>query len=248
MRLKVEYMSLGQLAPYAGNAKKHTEKQIEQLANSIDQFGFNDPIGVWTNPDGVLEIVEGHGRVMACKELGWDDDAKVPVIRLDHLDDEARRAYTHVHNQLTMNTGFDIEKLESEMKKLDFEWSDFGFNVKDVEQPDEKYTTATNIPQYEPETAEMPTFSEMVDTSKRDELIAEIEASDIDDDAKAFLEAAASRHCVFSYSKIADYYSQAPAKVQRLMERSALVIIDYDDAIANGYATLKGALERISVE
>lgn len=70
MRLKVEYARLGDLSPYANNSKEHPSWQVEQIANSIDQFGFNDPVGVWTNPDGVLEIVEGHGRVMACEQLG----------------------------------------------------------------------------------------------------------------------------------------------------------------------------------
>ena len=83
--------------------------QVEQIANSIDQFGFNDPIGVWTNPQGVCEIVEGHGRLLAAQKLGIE---KVPVIRLDHLDDDARRAYVHVHNQTTMTSGFDLDKLQ----------------------------------------------------------------------------------------------------------------------------------------
>lgn len=108
MRLKIEQMRTSDLAPYAGNAKEHPSWQVEQIANSIDQFGFNDPIGVWTNPQGVCEIVEGHGRLLAAQKLGIE---KVPVIRLDHLDDDARRAYVHVHNQTTMTSGFDLDKL-----------------------------------------------------------------------------------------------------------------------------------------
>lgn len=132
MRLKVEYARLGDLAPYANNSKEHPSWQVEQIANSIDQFGFNDPVGVWTNPDGVLEIVEGHGRVMACKELGWDDDAKVPIVKLDHLDDDARRAYVHVHNQTTLTSGLDSEMLKIDMEQLgDFDWGAFGFEQND---------------------------------------------------------------------------------------------------------------------
>lgn len=128
MRLKVEYARLGDLAPYANNSKEHPSWQVEQIANSIDQFGFNDPVGVWTNPNGVLEIVEGHGRVMACKELGWDDDAKVPIVKLDHLDDDARRAYVHVHNQTTLTSGLDSDMLEIDMEQLgEFDWEAFGF-------------------------------------------------------------------------------------------------------------------------
>ena len=92
-KLKVEYARTSELVPYAGNAKEHPDWQVEQIANSIDQFGFNDPVGVWTRQDGQLEIVEGHGRVLAAKELGIEN---VPIVRLDHMDDDARRAYEHI--------------------------------------------------------------------------------------------------------------------------------------------------------
>lgn len=127
MKLKIEQMRVDELAPYAGNAKEHPAWQVEQIANSIDQFGFNDPVGVWTNPQGVCEIVEGHGRVLAAKLLGLDS---VPVIRLDHLDDDARRAYVHVHNQTTLTSGFDLDRLQAEMDSIaGFEWADFGFDM-----------------------------------------------------------------------------------------------------------------------
>lgn len=123
-KLKVETMATEELAPYAHNARVHTAAQVDTIAESIKQFGFNDPVGVWTNPDGVLEIVEGHGRVMAAKQLGLD---KIPVIRLDHLDDDGRRAYTHVHNQTTDNSVFDFSILDGELDALDFDWDAFGF-------------------------------------------------------------------------------------------------------------------------
>ena len=127
MKLKIEQMRVDELAPYVGNAKEHPAWQVEQIANSIDQFGFNDPVGVWTNPQGACEIVEGHGRVLAAKLLGLDS---VPVIRLDHLDDDARRAYVHVHNQTTLTSGFDLDRLQAEMDSIaGFEWADFGFDM-----------------------------------------------------------------------------------------------------------------------
>lgn len=123
--LTVEEMPTEALIPYANNAKEHSQLQVEQIANSIEAFGFNDPVGVWENAQGELEIVEGHGRVMAAKRLGID---VLPVIRLDHLTDEQRRAYTHVHNQTTLNSGFDSEMLEVDLEVLDFDWDDFGFD------------------------------------------------------------------------------------------------------------------------
>lgn len=124
-KLKVERAKTADLIPYVGNAKIHTAEQVDQIAASIEQFGFSDPIGVWTNPDGRLEIVEGHGRVMAANLLGMEE---VPIIRLDHLDDAARRAYTHVHNQTALSSGFDFGILDEELTSIDgFDWADFGF-------------------------------------------------------------------------------------------------------------------------
>lgn len=129
-KLKIETAKTRELIPYAGNAKEHPEWQVDQICASIEQFGMDDPIAVWTNKDGELEIVEGHGRLLACKKLGIND---VPIIKLDHLDDEARRAYAHVHNQLTMNTGFDIDKLNEDLKTLNgFEWQDLGFDIPET--------------------------------------------------------------------------------------------------------------------
>lgn len=121
MKLTVEYMPIERLKPYANNAKIHTPEQIEQIKKSITDFGMNDPIAVWGS-DNI--IVEGHGRLMACKELGLKT---VPVIRLDGLTDDQRKAYTIVHNQTTMNTGFDIDILNDELENIEIDMSDFGF-------------------------------------------------------------------------------------------------------------------------
>jgi hypothetical protein len=121
--LAIEEVPTDSLVPYANNAKIHTNEQIGQICASIGEFGFNDPVAVWDGPEGT-EIVEGHGRVIAAKKLGL---GALPIIRLDHLTDAQRRAYTHVHNQLTMNTGWDFDKLEIDLEGLDFDFGDFGF-------------------------------------------------------------------------------------------------------------------------
>lgn len=127
-QLQVEYEGTESLVPYARNAKEHTAEQVEQIAKSIEEFGFNDPVAVWTNAEGDSEIVEGHGRVLAAKKLGME---RVPVMHLDRMTDEQRRAYTHVHNQLTMNTGWDFETLDldiEELSGLGFRMGEFGFD------------------------------------------------------------------------------------------------------------------------
>ena len=125
MRLKVEYIPIDTLKPYDKNAKIHTSEQVEQIKKSIQDFGMNDPIAVWGNDN---LIVEGHGRLMACQVLGYKE---VPIIRLDDLTDEQRRAYTLVHNQTTMNTGFDIDILSEELENIDLDMLEFGFDMSD---------------------------------------------------------------------------------------------------------------------
>lgn len=131
-KLKIEYVDINSIKPYKNNAKLHPAEQIEQIMKSIEQFGMDDPIGVWKD-----EIVEGHGRLIACKELGMTE---VPIIRLDHLTNEERKAYTLAHNKLTMNSDFDIDILNDElMNSFDtIDMSDFGFDLDfDVEEEQE---------------------------------------------------------------------------------------------------------------
>lgn len=126
--LRQDMMRTSELVPYAGNAKRHPEWQVSQIASSIRAFGFNDPVAVWRDVAGHWVVVEGHGRLLAARELGMSE---VPVIRLDHLDDEARRAYTLAHNKLTMNTDFDAQMLDFELDAIEgFDMTEFGFEAE----------------------------------------------------------------------------------------------------------------------
>lgn len=242
--LKIEFEQTASLMPYVNNANIHTEEQVEQIANSIKEFGFNDPIAVWTNENGESEIIEGHGRVLAAKKLGLDS---LPVIHLDTLTDEARRAYTHVHNQLTRNSEFDWDMLDEELANLNFDFELFGFDhtdPTDILPDDDVYTDKVESIIYEP--SDIPVhLSNLADYTKYDNLVSDINDSDIPDDVKEFLIYAAGRHIVFNYQKIADYYSQADDEIKKLMEDSALVIIDYDRAIELGYVKLRDSLNAL---
>jgi site-specific DNA-methyltransferase (adenine-specific) len=122
-KLKIEYVSIGDLKPYERNAKLHPKEQVEQIKNSIKEFGFNDPVAVWKDS----EIIEGHGRLLAAQELGLTE---IPIIRLDSLTDQQRKAYMLAHNKLTMNSDFDMKILAEEIENiLDFDMSNFGFDV-----------------------------------------------------------------------------------------------------------------------
>lgn len=121
--LKIEYVPIDDLKEYENNAKLHPQEQIEQIKKSINQFGMNDPIAVWK--DNI--IIEGHGRLIACKQLGFKE---LPIIRLDGLTDDERKAYTLVHNKLTMNTDFNIDILNEELANIEINLDDFGFDIE----------------------------------------------------------------------------------------------------------------------
>lgn len=141
--LKIEYVRTEILKEYENNAKLHPQEQIEQIKNSIKEFGMNDPIGIWK--DNI--IIEGHGRLMACKELGMTE---VPIIRLDNLTDEQRKAYTLVHNQTTMNTGFDIDILNEELANINLDMSEFGFDIE-LDDIEEQEIVEDEIPEVQEE-------------------------------------------------------------------------------------------------
>lgn len=124
--LKIIMLKVKELKPYEKNVKLHPASQIEKIKKSIKEFGFNDPIAVWGENN---TIVEGHGRLIAAKELGFTE---VPCIRLDHLTEDERKAYTIVHNKTTMDTDFDEILLNEELKKIEesFNLFDFGLEIK----------------------------------------------------------------------------------------------------------------------
>lgn len=121
--MQIELINIDEIIPYENNAKLHPEEQIEQIKKSILEFGNNDPIAIDKNN----VIIEGHGRLLALKKLGYKE---VEVIKLGHLTEEQRKAYTLIHNKLTMNTDFDIEILESELATINIiDMSDFDFDL-----------------------------------------------------------------------------------------------------------------------
>lgn len=129
MELKIEYMALDKLRPYEKNARKHQKADLSTIKASISEFGMSDPIGVW-GKDNI--IVEGHGRYLACKELGIEE---VPVIHLDHLTDEQRRAYALAHNKTAEMSEWDFDLLGEELADiLDIDMSDFGFDLSEDEE------------------------------------------------------------------------------------------------------------------
>lgn len=232
----IVYKSIKDLKPYKKNAKKHPKEQVEQIANSIKEFGFTQPVLIDKNN----YVVAGHGRILGAKKAGLKE---VPTLCLDDLTEEQIKAYRLADNKLN-ESEWDKVLLDEELKELSetFDMGLFGFSMGLDEEEENKYTMKTNVPQYEIK-GEEPDISELVDTSKVKELQLRIKHSNVPDEVKQFLKLASYRHLQFNYSKIAEYYAHAEKEVQELMEDSALVIIDFDDAIAKGYVELTKQIE-----
>lgn len=121
---RIEMWPLERLKPYERNARTHSPEQVAQIVASIREFGFTNPILV----DGSDGILAGHGRLAAAKDMGL---AEVPVIVLNHLSAEQRRAYIIADNQLALNAGWDTELLQIEVAALnlaDFDLTLLGFD------------------------------------------------------------------------------------------------------------------------
>lgn len=122
----------------------------------------------------------------------------------------------------------------------------FELNNIDNEE-DLKYSKKIEVPQYLP-SREKPNIESLTDYTKYSKLIRDINNSTVSEEEKKFLKFAAARHIVFNYAKIADYYAHASAEMQELMEQSALIILDIDDAISNGYVKLSKDIEKLISE
>ena len=126
--MKIESLPLDRLIPYARNSRTHSDAQVAQVAASIREFGFTNPVLI----DGADGIIAGHGRVMAARKLGLD---KVPCIRLAHLSETQKRAYVIADNKLALNSGWDEEMLGLELadlREVDFDLDVVGFDESEL--------------------------------------------------------------------------------------------------------------------
>ena len=244
--MEIVYKKINELKPYENNSRTHDESQIKQICESIKEYG-------WTNPVLIDEkgmIIAGHGRVEAGKKL---DIKEVPCIVLSGLTEAQKKAYVIADNKMALNAGWNEELLKTELenlKELDFDLELTGFSKKELDKlfdeinESNPYTAKTEIPQYEIK-GEMPEIYELIEEEKVNQLIEDIRKSNVGEKEKEFLIKSAYRHYGFNYSKIAEYYCHQNKEMQELMEKSALVIIDINNAIAEGYAELKEEMEEM---
>lgn len=124
---QIEYLDVDLLAPYARNARTHSEEQIAQIARSIREFGWTNPVLIDQNDT----IVAGHGRVLAARTLGIHT---VPCLRIEFMAEAQRRAYVMADNQLALKAGWDFSLLRDEL----FDLKDVGFDIEVIGFDDEE--------------------------------------------------------------------------------------------------------------
>lgn len=255
-----EHIDIGALKPHPENYRKHPEEQIKHIIASIKEHGIYRDIVV-SRDDYILA---GHGVTEALKIIGVKD---VPVIRVncDHDSPQAKKIIVgdnHISNlaetdtealkQLLhgiddtdelLGTGFNQDIMEHLNSHVDIVTTEHiqGSQEEGKEEVSELYTRKIESPVYIP-TGEKPTIKDLYDSSKMTELCDKIEKSNIDDHLKIFLMYAAQRHTQFNYKNIAEYYAHSSKEVQELMEDSALVIIDFNKAIEDGFVEMNKSI------
>lgn len=252
--MNIVKMKVSELIPYINNPRNN-ENAVDKVASSIKEFGFKNPIVIDKNNI----IINGHTRLLASKKLGLKE---VPVIVADDLSEAQVKAFRIADNKTSEYAEWNEELLKIELEQLEemsfdldelnIDYSDFGLEI-DLEDTEEEfesdnvYTKEINVPHYEI-TGECPLLTDLVKEEKTNSLIERINNSNIPQGIKDFLIKASYRHLAFNYQNIAEYYAHADKEVQELMEESALVIIDYDNAIRNGYVQIKEAINEMIEE
>jgi hypothetical protein len=234
----IQVVPIGTLVPHPKNPNMHPPDQIERLADIIQVQGWRRPITV-SKQTGL--VIVGHGRLEAARLRGWTE---VPVTYQDYENEDLEYADMVADNAIDDWASLDLSAINANLENLgpDFELDllgikDFALDMSELEEGHNPYTKKIEIPIYEPR-GDKPKLSELYDMSKTEKLITDIENSQIPEIEKEFLRIAAYRHTKFDYENIAEFYAHATPATKDLMECSALVIIDFDKAIENGFVQL----------
>ena len=230
----MELVKISKVKPNETNPRFIKDSKFKKLVKSIKEFPEMlklRPIVV--NKDMV--VLGGNMRLKACKEAGLKD---VWILKADNLTEEQQKEFIVKDNVGFGEWDWDILANDWDIKELeDWGLDGFPFDIDADEKDEDDYSKKIEVPKYEPK-GEKPETVELFDKEKADDFIEKIKASGISKEEKAFLFMAAYRHTKFNYKNIAEYYAHANKEMQGLMEDSALVIIDFDKAIENGYVKL----------
>lgn len=219
-----------------GNYRKHSDTNKARIKKSIDEAGLGrsvviDADGVLVAGNGVQSVIDKNTPVRVVETDGTE---LVVVKRTDlHTGDPRRKTLALADNATADDVEWNFEAIAEDWTEADAE----GWGVEWPKSAINNYSRKIEIPTYEPVEGVVE-LSELTDKTKYETLCSEIEAAEIDGDIADFLKMAATRHIVFDYARIGDYYANASPQVQNLMERSALVIIDFSKAVENGFVKL----------
>lgn len=267
---RIEYRRVQALLPDERNPKAH---DLDLLDDSMERFGFIEPI---VEDGRTGKIISGHGRHLTLAAMEANGATRPEGIEVDpdgywlapvnvgwsSTDDQEASGALVALNRAGERGGWDdplLAAILTEHAASEAGLVGLGYDDADLEAllagaagdrdtaDDYEYSKKITSPQYKI-TGPKPDPDDLVDRSRADELAAQIEAADLPDEERAFLLAATARHYVFRYDRIAEFYAHSSAATQRLMEVSALVIIDFDDAVANGYVRLSTRLAALLSE
>lgn len=248
--IELRYMRPGELKDHPGQWRAHTESQAKAMIGVLEEIGQAGALIAWYSEreGGALTTFDGHLRKSLDPNLKW------PVLITDLTDEEADYALA-TYDPISALAGADRERLDALLSSVHSSSDDVrqllsglaereGLEYEQAEEEAEMiYSRNIEAPIYEPK-GEKPNIHDLYDDSKTKALIAEIDASGLPEEEKEFLRVAARRHTVLNYKRIADYYAHSSPEVQALMENSALVIIDFNKAIEQGYIELSHELAK----
>lgn len=256
-------LSIHEMYEFQDDLKVTDEVELEKLISEIINTGMAFAPDVYLDPeDGLWKIIDAHHRKKALiilEERGWKvpkyqtievlaKDREEAKLRVLQRNSQYGRMTVHGLISFAKQNTLKFDRLATmrfeavPLKKMTIVGEHLRSPADGTgDGRDALYTKKIQAPIYTPK-GEKPALEQLVDRSKTDQLLDEISAAKIPEEIKSFLYYAAARHMVFNYERIAEYYAHAPAPVQDLMEKSALVIIDFQKAIELGFVALSEAL------
>lgn len=240
-------LNAGQISWLPKNPRQWTKKQMAKMIASLDE----DPDFMEDRPPLVVPAEDGSGAFVVFggneRTQGEKERKKVTALRCVVYEPEADEDYEIVIRRAIKDNGHyaddDTDILANEWDKYLDKFEAWGKVLPNAREMKNSYSRLIAAPEYKPRGEVIESPAVLYDNTKVDALKAEIEASGVTGEVRDFLMAAAERHRKFDFANIAEYYAQAPEEVKRLMESSALVIVDFGKAISGGFVDLSIKLE-----
>lgn len=269
--METSKISIYDLKPAEYNPRVMPSDEMDKLTTSLRTFGLVDPIIIDLTDNNT--IIGGHQRYEALMHLDEEDLTLIPLGDIGLVINETSIRIKDKNDQKALNlalnkiqgewdydkrdiiltelnadgynielTGFTEDELKLDLDLNIDTLNDYDLNQDENSPLDDKYTHKTSTPIYTPSN-EKPAITDCYNSEKRDKLIQRINESQIPPEIKEFLKLASNRHISFNYSLIADFYAHSNKEIQELFEQNALVIIDYERAIQDGYVKIKKTIE-----